>query len=390
MCLACSKLWHQRGAFLKHTGDVLVTNPVRAMDLAKAMSGNVFFAHAKKKASVFHEHSSGSSRVNRRSVYLSPAFEEKLDLGSPISSVLKDSDVVSLKVESFGLSTSLQNLMEISSERSKDKRPRSFLITFDCRDQTLRAIDKGGTSSMEFSRKFSALSSGKVSTVDSRHVTIGFKLMNLTLDLYASNGAEASLIATYVNQLRRNENISFAIEEENPEEDAKFPIFQLQVFKTGKLKSSQRWLIVKQELLEVLYNREDPIPANSLGLVGVPIYRVEKKLVTIEGPSRTFTFRLDSQYERDTLVSALVEASGAVDGPGPMTLVRKKLSVTSHEAEEPLSKASSGNLEELRSDDYFDKEIGYRSIYCLTKLLRQSIDGSANLTPSLRIPKEIW
>jgi len=86
----------------------------------------------------------------------------------------------------------------------------------------------------------------------------------------------------------------------------------------------------------------------------------------------------------------LVEASGAVDGPGPMTLVRKKLSVTSHEAEEPLSKASSGNLEELRSDDYFDKEIGYRSIYCLTKLLRQSIDGSANLTPSLRIPKEIW
>jgi hypothetical protein len=313
--------------------------------------------------------------------------------------VLKQTDVITLKMDAFGVSSTLQGLLECIQEREKERikrgNPKSTLyLTLDCRSQVFKISDKSSASAYEFLRPFGALVSAKISTVDPRHIIINFKQHRLTVDVYSQNAAEGAQISKAINGIKKKEQIDFAVngyEESNMDAaqiaaDIMFKGFML---KKGKLTHSERFVVVNRTSINVYHSLEEfesGAPAvNRCTLLGVSISRVGEKTVWLETPDREFEFRLETKNEREIFFGILQEAGGTKDDDYEETTgsvrVKKKVGHKKSQADENSEFALSGSISstKLRSN-----------IYSLMKILRKCMEEGCNLTPKVFVPKHVW
>lgn len=355
-------------------------------------------------------------RVEDKKIQRNKSLSEE-QFNSAFSAVLKPTDIVTFKIVSFGISTSLQSLLEMSQDRHKDNlwhrsSSKSILISIDCRSQMLKIFDKSSASSFEFSRHFSMLHSAKVSSADPRHLSISFKHNQITADCYAQNGVEATQIAQHVNQLRKKENLEFLINEPDsllPSND-EFIIYRGMCVKKGKIAPSPRWIIVREHVMEFYRSPGDSFPSTAFSLLGLTVSRLERGALLLRSPDKNAEIRFESTAEREILFSILQDLSGLKDAdlndqfdhlkPGlyrrKKSQLSRNLSQTSSGKKIPLPIDrfdSSGRSEEEEADSVFIQSFpkpGNGNIFILMRLLRKSLEDEAQLTPNLRIPKEVW
>eukprot|EP00475_Leptophrys_vorax_P013417 TRINITY_DN19823_c0_g1_i1.p1 TRINITY_DN19823_c0_g1~~TRINITY_DN19823_c0_g1_i1.p1 ORF type:complete len:748 (-),score=191.75 TRINITY_DN19823_c0_g1_i1:40-2283(-) len=324
------------------------------------------------------------------------------DLGTLVAAEsvgkLKSTDVITLKLDSFGLSTSLQILIEMMQERDRErsKKPAAkstLFFSFDCRTQTVKISDKSAASNFEFLRPFGALHSAKVSTVDPRHVVINFKTHSFSADCYCQNAAESNQIAGVVNHIRRKENLEFIVTpyDESQTDQAQLAtdvMYKGVVQKRGKLSYAGRYVVVKRNSIDIYKDLEEmeagTLPANSFTLLGVAVSRVGDKNVLIVNPEKDFEFKFDTRNEREMFFTVLQEAGGTKDDDledsqtGRSTVHRKSITQSQllgdSEAEPSLvvPAAAAGK------------------VFLLMRLIRKSIEEGVALTPKIFVPREVW
>jgi len=291
---------------------------------------------------------------------------------SVVGQILSGTEVITLKIDSFGIAVSLQTLLEMHQDR-QDRKAKPAYVSINCKEQILKVLERKSSTGVEYMRPLSLLHSAKISAVDPRQVSITFKKHKFPLEVYAQNAAEASQIASRVNQLRSREHLEFTLQEFEDPFDVPMSWLSLTGLKKGKLKSSSRFVRVQGHRLEIYRSSDDEIAVNSMELLGVSISRQGKRSLVVSGVEKDLSLRLDTSFERELLFAVLEEAGGT----------------RSFDKEEPEN-VPEDLVPALRRSVSHDSTRETANIYELMDRLRTSFEDECNLTPVLTLPKAIW
>lgn len=314
---------------------------------------------------------------------------------------LSENDVITFKIDCFGVSVSLQSLLEATKTRNIERKiTKPIYLSINCKDQVFKVVDKGSYGNIQFMQPLSLLHSAKSSQVDPRQVSITFKKDSLVLEAYAQNAAEATQIAMIVNQIRRKEGIEFTLIEFEEGSDLLFPMLCLMIWKKGKLKFSPRFISVKSHYLHVFRSPEDEIAVNSVDLLGASISRLSKKSILVSSVEKKLHFKLESYYEREIVFAVLKQAGGTTTADMEESEYRSSKSWNSKDVPLMVRKTSVSSetprvnmpVDELMiaSPSHLQDTSLVLGVYDLMKKLRDSFDEGTQLTSTLSLPKAIW